>query len=100
MPEQELVRRLGARMVCRACGVNATPESAAAGRCGRCGGELVQRADDDAEVVRERLQVFTRDTQPLVEFYRSRSMHQRGGRRRRRPTQVFADLAAVAEAGR
>ena len=52
VPEQELVRRLGARLVCRACGVNATPESAAAGRCGRCGGELVQRADDDAAVVR------------------------------------------------
>jgi len=99
VPEQELVRRLGARMVCRACGANATPESAAAGRCGRCGGELVQRADDDAGIVRERLQVFTRDTQPLVEYYRSRSRHQAvdgSGT----PDQVFADLAAVAEAGR
>jgi adenylate kinase len=99
VPEQELVRRLGARMVCRGCGANATPESAAAGRCGRCGGALVQRADDDAGVVHERLQVFTRDTQPLVEYYRSRSMHHEvdgAGT----PDQVFADLAAVAEAGR
>jgi len=100
VPEQELVRRLGARLVCRACGVNATPEAAGGGRCGRCGGELVQRADDAAEVVRERLRVFARDTQPLVEFYRSRSLH-REVDGAKTPDEVFAELAgAVTEAGR
>jgi adenylate kinase len=100
VPEQELVRRLGARLGCGACGVNATPEAAAAGRCGRCGGELVQRADDDAGVVRERLQVFARDTQPLVEFYRSRSLH-REVNGAAKPDEVFDDLTrAVTEAGR
>jgi adenylate kinase len=100
VPEQELVRRLGARLVCRACGVNAAPEAAAAGRCGRCGSELVQRADDSVGVVRERLQVFARDTRPLVEYYRSRSRHREvdgAGT----PDEVFAALTgAVAEAGR
>ena len=100
VPEDELVRRLGARLVCRACGHNAAPEAAAAGRCRRCGGELVQRADDAAEVVRERLRVFTRDTQPLVEFYRSRSLH-REVDGTKTPDEVFAELAgAVTEAGR
>jgi adenylate kinase len=100
VPEQELIRRLGARLVCRACGVNAAPEAAGEGRCGRCGGELVQRADDNAGIVRERLQVFARDTQPLVEYYRSRSRH-REVDGTGTPDQVFADLvAAVAEAGR
>ena len=61
VPEDELVRRLGARLVCGACGVNAAPGTGAGGRCGRCGGALVQRADDGAEVVRERLRVFARD---------------------------------------
>jgi len=100
VPEQELVRRLGARLVCRACGLNATPEAAGAGRCGRCGGELVQRADDNAGVVRERLQVFARDTQPLVEYYRSRSCH-REVDGAATPDEVFAALVgAVAEADR
>jgi adenylate kinase family enzyme len=40
--------------------------------CGKCGGQLVQRADDNEEVVRERLKVYERATKPLVEFYRER----------------------------
>jgi adenylate kinase len=100
VPEQELIRRLGARLVCGACGVNATPEAAAAGRCGRCGGGLVQRADDGAEVVRERLRVFARETQPLIAFYRARSWY-REVNGAAAPDEVFADLArVVAEAGR
>jgi adenylate kinase len=100
VPEDELVRRLGSRLVCRACGVNAMPGAGGQGRCGRCGGELMQRADDGAEVVRERLQVFTRATRPLVEFYRSRSVH-RVVDGTGTPDEVFADLErAVGEAAR
>jgi adenylate kinase len=100
VPEEELVRRLAARLVCGACGVNAAPDAAAAGRCGRCGGGLVQRADDGAGVVRERLRVFARDTRPLIEFYRSRSRH-REVNGAATPDEVFAEMArVVAEAGR
>jgi len=95
VPEEELVRRLAARLVCGACGVNATPDAAAAGRCGRCGGGLLQRADDGAGVVRERLQVFARDTRPLIEFYRSRSRH-REVNGAATPDEVFAEMARVA----
>ena len=52
VPEDELVRRLSARRVCAVCGVNAW---AADTDCAACGGRLVQRDDDTAEVVRERL---------------------------------------------
>jgi adenylate kinase len=100
VPEDELVRRLASRLVCGACGVNAAPGSNGQGRCGRCGAELVQRADDNAEVVRERLQVFTRSTRPLVDFYRSRSVH-REVDGTGTPDEVFAELSrAVAEADR
>ncbi|MGE4055504.1 MAG: adenylate kinase [Vicinamibacterales bacterium] len=75
VPESELVRRLATRMVCESCGNNA-PASAGPSngpeRCERCGGRLVQRADDNEAVVRERLKVYRRDTQPLVEYYRTR----------------------------
>jgi adenylate kinase len=70
VPEDALVSRLSARRICRDCGWTAAPGIAA---CARCGGPLVQRRDDSADVVRERLGVYARDTQPLVEFYRRRS---------------------------
>jgi adenylate kinase len=75
VPEDELVRRLGTRLVCGACGVNAAPGTVGGGRCDRCGGALVQRADDNAEVVRERLRVFDRTVRPLAEYYRGRGAH-------------------------
>jgi adenylate kinase len=40
--------------------------------CVRCGGKLKQRSDDNEAVVLERLKVYRRDTQPLVDYYRSR----------------------------
>jgi adenylate kinase len=69
VPEAELVRRLGVRMVCDACGANAAGTETT---CRRCGGRLTQRRDDDEAVVRERLRVYRRDTQPLVDYYRAR----------------------------
>jgi adenylate kinase len=68
-----LVRRLAGRRACRGCGANYNvdfnppPEQ---GRCGKCGGELYQRDDDNEETVRNRLAVYTKQTEPLVEYYR------------------------------
>jgi adenylate kinase len=75
VPEHELVRRLGTRRVCGSCGTNADPAAGAGAPCGRCGGALVQRDDDNARVVRDRLAVFARNTGPLVAFYQRRSAH-------------------------
>ena len=74
VPEKELVRRLASRLICSKCGANAELPKAgepAAARCARCGGELVQRVDDNEQVL-ERLKVYDRETKPLVEFYRDR----------------------------
>jgi adenylate kinase len=75
VPDHELVRRLAGRLICAKCGANAEPSpegEPAPDACARCGGELVQRADDNEEVVRERLKVYERATKPLVDFYRER----------------------------
>jgi len=75
VPARELVRRLASRLICAKCGTTAdqAKEGAAAlTTCGRCGGTLVQRSDDNEQVVRERLKVYERATKPLVEFYRGR----------------------------
>ena len=70
VPEAELVRRLAGRRICSKCGENAGPDAGDA--CQRCGGHLIQRADDSEAVVRERLKVYHRATEPLVNYYRGR----------------------------
>jgi adenylate kinase len=70
VPEQELVRRLGSRRICSGCGTNA--DAVAARACAKCGGELIQRTDDDQGVVHERLKVYQTSTKPVLEYYRER----------------------------
>jgi adenylate kinase len=70
VPIDVLVRRLASRRICGKCGSNAAPEWDA--ECGKCGGPLIVREDDGAEIVRERLKVYERQTKPLVEYYRDR----------------------------
>lgn len=70
VPEQELVRRLASRRICSVCGTNASPSGEDA--CAKCGGQLVQRTDDDREVVLERLRVYQQSTRPVLEYYRER----------------------------
>jgi adenylate kinase len=72
VPLQELVRRLDSRRVCSGCGANADPFGSAIKRCGKCGGEFVQRPDDNRDVVIERLKIYETQTYPLVEYYQGR----------------------------
>ncbi|MBI2171225.1 MAG: adenylate kinase [Chloroflexi bacterium] len=69
--EEELVRRLAGRISCRTCGTPYAQQMLAddAKQCPRCGGELYQRADDQPEVVRRRLQVQWPEVQGLADFY-------------------------------
>jgi len=70
VPEPELVKRLAGRRICSNCGTNAASLDATA--CGKCGGRLVQRADDDQGIVLERLRVYQQSTKPVLEYYRER----------------------------
>jgi len=74
VPEWVVVERLSNRRICRSCGaiynVKYSPKPKAESKCDKCGGELYQREDDRAEVIRERLKVYEKQTQPLIEYYR------------------------------
>jgi adenylate kinase len=96
VPEAELVRRLATRMICESCGANA-PVGDGTMTCLRCGGRLVQRADDNEAIVRERLKVYHRQSEPLVEYYRVRPSF-RSVDGAQTPDKVAVDLAAAIEA--
>ena len=70
----EIVKRLSGRRTCRGCGASAHVEfekPKVAGVCDKCQGELYQREDDKEEVVTRRLEIYTDQTAPIVEFYNS-----------------------------
>jgi adenylate kinase len=71
----EVVKRLSGRRTCKQCGhvwhIEYDPP-AAADVCDKCGGALFLRDDDKAETVRHRLEVYSMQTAPLIEFYRTR----------------------------
>lgn len=73
--DTELVRRLTGRRVCPVCNavfhVDTMPPKVA-GICDVCGGELIQRKDDQIEAITNRLQVYKAQTQPLIEYYQQR----------------------------
>ena len=97
VPEEELVRRLGTRWICDSCGAGAPVAGLPAAACAQCGGRRVQRADDNQDVVIERLKVYHRMSEPLVEYYRVRPTF-RSIDGAQLPDRVAADLAAAIEA--
>lgn len=72
VPQWIIVERLSSRRICEKCGEVYNlrflkPKKT--GICDKCGGELYQRVDDTPEVVKERLKVYEKQTQPLLEYY-------------------------------
>jgi len=73
VPERELLRRLSGRRTCAACNAiyqTHTMPPKVEGVCDKCGGRLVQREDEREDVVRNRLQVYAKQTEPLLSYYR------------------------------
>ncbi len=72
VPDEELVERISGRLMCNNCGAsyhrNFNPPKKE-GVCDVCGGELSQRADDREEAVQNRLNVYKKQTQPLIDYY-------------------------------
>ena len=71
--DDELVKRLGGRTVCDTC---QTPYRGLepGSRCEKCGGTLVRRKDDEPESIRNRLQVYRDQTEPVIKWVKERKM--------------------------
>lgn len=77
--EDEVVRRLSSRRVCRQCGAigsGAVVEQGSSG-CPACGGEWIVRSDDQPDAIRRRLQVYREQTQPLEDYYSNKGVLKR-----------------------
>lgn len=71
--EDVIVERLSGRRICKNCGAvyhvkNRPPRKE--GVCDKCGGELYQRQDDEPETIKNRLQVYRKQTESLIDYYR------------------------------
>lgn len=76
VPMDFILERMTGRRVCPSCGASYHVKfnPALNGKCELCGTEVVQRKDDTAETVKERLDVYERQTQPLIEYYEEKSL--------------------------
>lgn len=75
VPDWIIVERLSSRRICEKCGEVYNIrflKPRREGICDRCGGTLHQRVDDTQEVIKERIGVYERQTQPLIDHYRGR----------------------------
>ncbi len=73
VPSERLIDRISGRRMCPDCGKAYHVASYQADACD-CGGKLYQRDDDKAETVRNRLTVYARQTQPLIDYYTARNV--------------------------
>lgn len=77
VPDENIVKRMGGRRACVGCGatyhlVYAAPKKE--GICDNCGAELILRDDDKPETVKNRLSVYHKQTQPLIDFYNGKGV--------------------------
>lgn len=77
VPEWIIVERLSTRRICKNCGEVYNVrylKPKVEGICDKCGGPLYQRSDDTAEVIKERIQVYERQTQPLLQYFKEKKV--------------------------
>jgi len=84
IPEEILIEKACSRRICKncgdiynisninRCGVRMPPMNPKEkGKCDKCGGEIIQRADDNEQTIKDRLEIYKKETQPLIDFYKN-----------------------------
>lgn len=76
-PREMLFERIGGRRVCKVCGAPyhiVTRKPKVDGVCDKCGGELIQRKDDNEEALSTRLDIYIKDTAPILNYYKDKGL--------------------------
>jgi adenylate kinase len=77
VPDRVIVERLSTRVQCKSCGSiynERTLKPRIIGKCDKCGGELFKRADDQPNVILERLKIYKEISAPVIDYYRTRKL--------------------------
>ncbi|MBI4016040.1 MAG: adenylate kinase [Candidatus Aenigmarchaeota archaeon] len=77
VPDEIIIKRLSSRLSCKECKTifnTLTLKPKIEGKCDKCGGELFLRDDDKPEQIKNRLEVYRRQTMPLVDYYRKKGI--------------------------
>ncbi len=79
IPKEELIERITGRFSCKECGeihniYSKELKPKKEGKCNKCGGELIQRKDDNLESFEKRYQTYLESTEPLIEFYKKKGV--------------------------
>ncbi len=89
IPEDVLIEKISARRVCKKCGENYNAAiidrvidgvrykfpnvgSKVGGICDKCGGELIQRPDDNPKTIKDRIDVYKKQAKPVIDYYRGK----------------------------
>ena len=75
VPDHIIIERLSSRRICKSCGEVYNLrflKPKAEGVCDKCGGQLYQRSDDTAEVIKDRIAVYEKQTQPVLKYYKEK----------------------------
>ena len=93
-----VVGRLLSRRLCSSCGAgyNMISNPPADNKCTECGGEIISRSDDNEQVIKNRLEVYSGTTKPLIEYYAEKGLlNEIDGDRK--IIDVYADLKKIVE---
>ena len=77
LDDETIIRRTSQRRVCNDCGASYHLEfrpPSKEGVCDRCGGEVIQRKDDQPETVKARLETYHKETSPVVDYYKEKGL--------------------------
>ncbi len=100
VPDEAIVKRMSGRRACPKCGatyhiVYAAPKTE--NRCDKCGAELIIRSDDKPETVKDRLNVYHQQTEPLIAYYKEAGVLREVDGTQELP-KVFEDVVAILSA--
>ena len=75
--EETIIKRLSGRRMCEKCDAiyhlqNIPPKKP--GICDKCGGKLIQREDDKSEIIKNRIEVYKKQTAPVMDFYKKKGI--------------------------
>jgi adenylate kinase len=75
VPDWIIIERLSSRRICKSCGEVYNIrflKPKVEGTCDKCGGQLYQRSDDTPDVIKDRIDVYERQTEPILHYYREK----------------------------